>query len=485
MKKAHRWTTLTAAFLLSLLAPAFAQDAPASIGSRLELFADQSLIDRMDGTRLELHKPLLAENVLAFDKPWEGLFCGYVTVFMDGPLYRMYYRGLPEVRKDGSDAEVTCYAESTDGVTWTKPNLGLFEIAGSKDNNVILAGHAPYSHNFSPFKDTKPGVPAAEQYKALAGTSETGLIAFVSEDGLRWTKRSDTPVITEGAFDSQNVAFWSESENEYVSYFRTWREGDFKGHRTVSRATSQDFFTWTKPEYMEFGGTPPEHLYTNQTAPYFRAPHIYIATAARFMPERRVISAEKMKEIGGEASYSGDCSDTVLITSRGGTVYDRTFMEGFIRPGIGAGNWTSRTNYPARGVVPTGADSMSLYVQRNYGQVTHHLQRLTLRTDGFISINAPYTGGEAVTKPFTFTGKSLVINYATSAAGSVWVEVQDAEGKAIPSFTLGDCDEIIGDEIERTVTWKGNADVSSLSGNPVRLRFKMKDADLYSIQFRP
>jgi hypothetical protein len=89
-----------------------------------------------------------------------------------------------------------------------------------------------------------------------------------------------------------------------------------------------------------------------------------------------------------------------------------------------------------------------------------------------------------VTKPLTFSGRELAINFATSAAGSVWIELQDAYGTAIEGFTREDCDEIVGDEIARVVTWKGNADVSSLSGKPVRLCAVMKDADLYSIQFR-
>ncbi|MCC6695647.1 MAG: hypothetical protein IT365_08450, partial [Candidatus Hydrogenedentes bacterium] len=408
----------------------------------------------------------------------------YVTVIKDGDLYRLYYRGLPNSGKDGSDAEVTCYAESADGITFTRPNLGLYEVAGTRENNVVLANSAPFSHNFAPFVDTRPDVPVEERFKAFAGTSETGLFAFVSPDGTTWKKLGETPAITAGAFDSQNVAFWSEAEGQYLCYFRTWSEGGYKGHRTVSRATSADFRTWSEPEPMSFSGTVLEHLYTNQTAPYFRAPHIYIAVAARFMPGRRVVPAEMAEQIGGEAKYSGDCSDAVLMTSRGGTVYDRTFMEGFIRPGIGLGNWTSRTNYPTYGIVPAGEDQMSMYVQRNYGQKTHHLQRLKLRTDGFVSVHAPYAGGEMVTKSLVFTGTELVINYSTSAAGSVWIELQYADGIPIEGFTRADCDEIIGDEIARVVTWKGSGDLSTLVGKPVRVRAVMKDADLYSIQFR-
>ena len=76
------------------------------------------------------------------------------------------------------------------------------------------------------------------------------------------------------------------------------------------------------------------------------------------------------------------------------------------------------------------------------------------------------------------------MNYATSAAGGVRVEVQDENGSPLPGYALGDCPEIIGDEIARIVSWKIGSNVSALAGRPVRLRFAMRDADLYSIRFR-
>ena len=259
------------------------------ISSRLELFVDDFLIERLDGARLKLHEPHPANVALRFDAPWEGAFSGYVTVLHDGERFRCYYRGNPIAGRDGSDTEVTCYAESRDGINFTKPALGLFEVHGTRSNNVVLAGQAPFSHNFAPFLDSRPGVPAAERFKALAGTSERGLFGFVSADGLRWRKLRETPLITKGAFDSQNVAFWSASEQCYALYLRTWTGGDFAGFRTISRATSTNFLDWSAPVEMSFGDTPREHLYTSQTHPYFRAPHIYVATPMRFLPGRKAL----------------------------------------------------------------------------------------------------------------------------------------------------------------------------------------------------
>lgn len=459
--------------LLTLSASVRAEEAVRDIGSRLELMADRHVIAAMTGTELRLHEPVPAEKVLAFDKEWEGRYCGYVTVIQDGELFRMYYRGLPVAGADGSSNESTCYAESKDGVNWTRPDLN------DKHTNVILTT-PPYCHNFAPFLDTRPGVPPAERFKALAGTDKTGLHGMISADGVKWSVLQDEPLITKGLFDSQNIAFWSESEQQYLCYFRSWKDG----YRWIARTTSPDFRTWSEPIDMDYGDTQPEHLYTNQTVPYFRAPHLYVAIAARFMPERKVVTPAQSAAIGIEERYDGDCSDAVFMTTRGGTHYDRTFMEAFVRPGIGPSNWTSRTNYPARGIVPVDANRMAFYVQRHYGQPTHHLQRMILRTDGFASVHAGYAGGEMATLPLLFKGKELTLNYSTSAPGSVRVELQDAKGTPLPGHGLADCDEIIGDEIERVVTWKGSPDLGATGEQAVRIRFALKDADLYSLRFR-
>src|SRR5262245_9632018 len=198
--------SVTACLLSRSLSPAQpAERSPVApvidLGSRLELFVDDFLIGRLEGASLRLHEPIPAGVALKFDKPWEGKFTGYITVLADEDRFRMYYRGLPENTRQRSTNEVTCYAESRDGLTWTKPNLGLFEVQGTLDNNVVLAGSGPFSHNFAPFLDKNPAVPAAERFKALAGRGGSGLVAFVSGDGLRWKKLRETPVLTQGAFD--------------------------------------------------------------------------------------------------------------------------------------------------------------------------------------------------------------------------------------------------------------------------------------------
>jgi hypothetical protein len=320
----------------------------------------------------------------------------------------------------------------------------LFEVNGTKENNVVLT-QEPFTHNFSPFLDVRPGIPAEERYKAIGGEQKTGLNVFASPDGLRWKPMQAGPVLTTNdvlfkyMFDSQNVAFWSANENCYLLYFRVYKDR----FRRIARMESKDFLHWEKLQLMEYrtedGGTAPvEHLYTSQTHPYFRAPHIYVALAARFMLGRQVISEEEAKAIHVHPSYFKDTSDAVFMTSRGGNIYDRTFLGAFIRPGIGPQNWVSRTTYPALNVVQTGPNEMSVYVNQDYAQPTAHLQRYSMRLDGFASVRAPYEGGELVTKPFTFEGNRLLLNFATSAAGGIRVEIQTAAGKPFPHFALED-----------------------------------------------
>ena len=430
------------------------------IGSRLELFVDDALIEECQGLALTMHAPQPAP---ASPSPVRG---HYVTVLKDGELYRAYYRdyvaGYGGPYEAGNPGEITCYAESRDGHRWVFPDLGLHDVQGRDGYNAILADQAPFSHNFSPFLDTRPGVPSHERYKALAGIYQDGrggLWAFASQDGMHWRGLRERAVITSErrAFDSQNVAFWSDVEGCYVCFYRTW-ETPHGQLRTISRATSPDFVHWAPPSPMN-PNVPGEELYTSSTHPYFRAPQIYVALPTRFFPDR------------------GGITDVMLMTSRGGTRYDRRFMEAFIRPGLEPDRWGNRANYVAQNIVPTGPDEMSLYLAPSG-------RRYTLRTDGFVSIRAGYVEGEMVTRVLAFTGSELVLNYSTSAGGSVVAELQSADGNAVPHYGLADCVPLVGDEIEGAVRWRHGKDLRRLSGQRVRVRYVLRDADIYSMRFR-
>ncbi|MFQ6040154.1 MAG: hypothetical protein ACE5PV_04795 [Candidatus Poribacteria bacterium] len=444
------------------------------IGSRLELFVDDYLIDRMTGAELRLHKPTPREVAIVHDKPWEGNVCFYHTVFKDGDHFKMYHRGAHYDEQIGEIThQVVCYAESQDGLHWTKPELGIVEFNGSKKNNIIWDGIG--SHNFAPFKDPNSNCKIDEKYKAIA-SGGGGLYPFKSPDSIHWSLMSDKPVITKGAFDSQNLAFWDTTRNRYVDFHR----GFTQGVRAIMTCTSTDFINWTEPIWLEYPGAPLEHLYTNQIMPYYRAPHIFMGFPKRFVPTRTAIK-----------HHSPGVSDAVFMTSRDGLRFKR-WGEAIIRPGLQKERWGNRNNMIAWGILETESDipgtpnELSLYSMEGYYQgESCQMRRFTLRIDGFVSVQAPLSGGEFVTKPLVFEGEELVINFSTSAAGSIQVEIQDIDGKPVDGFALSDCPEIFGDAIERVVTFKDDgSDVSKLTGKPIRLRFVIKDADLYSIQFR-
>jgi hypothetical protein len=491
--------------------------APIAIGSRRELFVDGLLIDRLTGgAELRLHHPVPREIALVHDAPWEGSGSGYHSVFQDGKLYRMYYKAWHlEVKASGTVKMDThplycCYAESDNGLHWRKPDLGLFEFRGSKKNNITMApgriGRAnPDPGHPAVFLDENPACPPDARYKAVIHSSEpNGLLAFKSADGLRWTPMSETPVITAGAFDSQNLAFWDRARGEYRAYWRYFADGAAGGGgespaglRAIRTAASPDFLKWGPHEDLRYVDSPPEQLYTSQVKAYHRAPHILIGFPTRYIERgwsdsMRALPDPEHRRWRAQASlrYGVALTEGLLMAGRDGVLFKR-WNDAFLRPGIEReGTWNYGQQYIAWHLVETrssleGAPAeLSLYASESYWTGTSSaLRRYTLRLDGFVSANAPMSGGELLTRPLTFSGRELLINFSTSAAGGLQVEIQDAAGKPFPGFALADCPPVFGDAIERQVTWRSWSNVSRLAGRPVRLRFALRDADLYAFRF--
>jgi hypothetical protein len=503
-------TLIAGTILVLCAAPATEEEeVPPHVGSRLEMFVDEALIDSMTGqVRLQMHRPERREVVLRTDAPWEGNASAFQSVFKDGDLYRMYYRGL-HYRHSGESAQamedhpwLLCYAESDDGVDWRKPELGLFEFNGSKANNIILTpefleGIGGDPAHTATFKDSNPDCPADQRYKiVIVGHKPRGLYVLASGDGIRFTPMSDKPSVTKGAFDSQNLMFWDPVRCEYREYHRSFADGV----RGIMTASSKDVLHFPEPVWLEFPGAAKEHLYTNQVQPYYRAPHILMGFPMRYSDRGWSESTLNLPELGerlvrAESSrrYGTAVTDALFMTSRDGRVFKR-WPEAFIRPGPARKDtWTYGDNFVFWGMVETASqlpcapNDISLYASEGYWRGTHtSVRRYTIRIDGFVSAHATAAGGEIVTKPLVFEGGNLTLNLATSGAGSVQVEIQDADGRQIKGYTLRDCPEIYGDDIRYTVRWKETGgDVRPLAGRPVRLRFVLRDADLYAFQFVP
>lgn len=450
-------TCLACAGLLCGL-PLARAEFPVNIGSRLELLVDHHLVESMNGVQLRAHPPRQVGGTTVFSG-------AYMTVLFDGERYLGYYRavvpGYEGSRHDGHPGERTCVVKSRDGNEWTVPDLGTEADLGYP--NVLRAVRPQRTHNFSPFLDTRPGTPEDERYKAIAGIRSGGLFAFVSADGIDWRKMSETKVFLDGNLDSQNVVFWSEACQRYELYFRKHNHP-----RTIQRAVSKDFLSWTVDPIDEPNLDGREHLYTNQTHPYFRASHIYIALPTRYT--HGLIGGQRV------AGNIGS-TDIMLMTKRAGaSSFDRTFKEAFIRPGLEPDRWGSRNNFVALNVVPTGPGEMSIYHRDG--------SRYVLRTDGFASAYGSHEGGELVTRPVIFAGNELVLNLSTATRGGVRVEIQLPDGEPVAGFALHECPAILGDSLEHVVQWEEGSDVGGLAGQPVRIRFELRDSDLYAWQFR-
>ncbi len=473
---------------------------PTVLKNTRELFVDDYILEKNVGLESRLGTVTNAGTALLLNQPWEGRSSGaFISVFHNGEKYQMYYRGGfgQSERKD-----LTCYAESADGITWVRPKLGLFEVAGTKENNVVLPPGEPFfaGHNLSVYYDNRPGVPAEERYKAVgggmgsskahraAGTTRA-LYRYVSADGQKWKLYSPEPLFAPYALDSQNVLVWLPAEQCFAVYMRVWSL-DVPGQpiryhhipnniRLIARSTAKEFGgPWTAPVTMTTGNVPLEDLYTNATQPYFRAPHILIAMPFRFVPGRVVLSPEQFKQYDMKPNLG--VSDIILMSSRGGTSYDRKFMESFFRPGMDESSWGTRSNIPGTGIVQTGPAEMSFYVMRGYLSNKVRIERLTLRLDGFASLHAGYKTGYAITRPLQLDGKRLSLNVSTSARGSIKVVVLDENSAELPGFGEADARELVGDTIDLTATWKDHATLEGLSGKVVRLKFIIQDADLFS-----
>lgn len=447
----------------------------ARIGSRVEMFIDDWLLERQQGTTLKLHPPERKEIVLTLDRPWEGPKSCYFTVLQESGLIRLYYRGYA-VGEDDSTEQLTCYAESADGLAFHRPELGLYSFDGSLSNNILLKGLA--GHNFCPFRDDSPLAVPEERYKAVGGVGrhpgsavDAGLRAFASPDGIRWKPLQEEPIMEKGSFDSQNVAFWDRTIGKYRCYTRYF-SSEHKV-RAIQSSVSGDFRQWEAQAANVYAeDRPMEHFYTNATIPCPGAEHIYLSFPMRFVPERKKVAEHP----------HGGVSDAVLLTSRDGVHWDRTFAEAWCRPGPDPRNWTQRSGMVACGCAELAPGEWSFYISEHYFWDTNRLRRLAVRKHGLASLHSGAWEGQVVTRPLVLEGRHLFLNYATSAAGSIRVELQDESGVPLEGFGLDDMEPLYGDETDALVIWKSGADLRSWNGVTIRLRFALVDADLFALR---
>ncbi len=464
---------------------------PVRVGNRRELFVDEFMISGMSGGAIRyLHHPVPREIVHRLDMPWEGKTSAYLSVFEDGDKVIMTYNATPT----DMSRQTTGVLESNDGIHFKRPMLNLVDHNGSTANNLLLS-RGESGHNFSMFRDPNPDAPESERYKAISYfPGGSGLSAWVSPNRIDWEMVREDRIIErynpvtgeeQGAFDSQNIAFWDPERKIYVCYYRgpTPAPGGVGGYvreRGIWRAVSSDFREWTNLKPIKYSDCRLEDMYVNSIKPYFRAPHIYIGTPNRIVPRRT--KYPDWKRVGDWATNG--INDAILMSSRDGITFER-WEDGFVRPIAEPEVWTDRNNYVAWGMIPTNPDEISLYWTEHYRHDGMRIRRGTLRTDGFVSLHSGATQvGEVLTRAMIFSGDQLEINYATSAIGTIRIELCDGDGIPYPGFSFTDSEILFGNEIAAVFHWNSATDVSSLAGKPVRLRVRLNDADLYSFQFK-
>lgn len=478
------------------------------IGSRREVCWDDALIDQIEGVEIKMHKPQYRGDALVCDKPWEGNVCCYFSLVHDKSKLHLYYRGKNyDVNADGTaPANVTttamCEAVSEDGLTFERIHPGLVSRDGNAENNILTE---EIRDNMFFFLDTNPDCPPESKFKALAA-ADSKLWLFESGDGVHFEKKR--VLADDGAYDSLNVAFWDKTEEQYYLYYRgvhgegtengKWAKGaEDAAHTTVVRdirmRTSGDFIHWSEPKMLQFGEDAEDlELYTNNVQKYYRAPHIFLGFPTRYL-DRQGESAsfqhlpdrehrERYIRLAGRTGTV--MTDTSIMTSRDGVNF-RRWDEAFMTPGPERGNnWYYGDGYLCYGMtqtpspIPGEPEEISLYMPVNYRAGNVVLRRYALRLDGFFSWHCGYKPGKVITKPVTFKGDSLSVNFATSALGGLRVRILDKLGNPIEGYDSG---VHFGDSIDRPISFP--KPLSALSGTPVRLEFSFRDADLYSFRF--
>lgn len=475
--------TLTSVVVLASLLPQVLSadkeaDQPAVVGLQKQLFVDDYVIERMDGVQRILHQ---AERhgrnpILKPEHPWEGTALEMPIVFWDEErkLFRMYYWAI------GKDAIYTCYATSPDGISWQKPVLGLHEGPdGSKKNNIVLRGEGPSARTRYVVRNPYSDDPA-RKFLAMYIDNTPGLTEYIaySPDGLNWNtanKIGDLRSVT-GEEPTSDPRFFLVEQG--------WAHGPDGRYRGIWRTESQDLETWN-------GGT----MVIQRQADDDPNIEFYHATS-HFLGKRTYHGLHlgyyypfhtepQGRKLANGVRMAGTI-DTSLMVSRD-TVHwhlvDRTKP---LLPTGGKGTWDAGMVFASPEVIV--GDTLRFYYgawrkEHSAGsQNDGAIGLATLRLDGFVSLKARNRRGTIVTKPFKLQGRSLQVN-ADAEKGELRVEIVDQAGKPIEGLAAADCQPITRDGLRHNVTWSAKKQLADLKGRTIRLRFVVKDVELYSFRF--
>lgn len=473
-------------------------------------FWDDSITDtRFTDAVLSVNRPDRIGNVFVTDSPWEGNNCDFFSIVNDGSIYRMYYLGwdYPSTHRF-----YICYAESSDGIEWVKPDLGITEFNGSTHNNIIIDDNIAGAFGMI---DKNPDCPSDERYKLFGvshftekGNTLCNLVCYVSEDGIHF-REHHTFVITkryDNMFDSLNTVYWDSHDGKYYCWFRcthpkpTNAEKQFEENyaRAVMVMTSEDCVHWSEGVPLDYSGGDDYQTYTNCVSPYIYDDRYYIGFPTRYNErlewntcfERLTGRENRLKRMGNDGTiqdntkrYGLTVTDCLFMSSRDKRHWFR-FDEAALTPGPEDGfNWEYGDCYPAVGMIETPGrfspePELSLLCEsHHWTEKPVELIRYVYRKDGFASYKAGYKPKTMLTKLFSFKGDTLKLNFRSSARGYIQISVLDAYSNAIEGYIS--CPHF-GDTTERIIDFEKS--LSELKGKEVKLRFMMSDAEIYSMR---
>jgi hypothetical protein len=490
---------------------------PIDVGSRKQLFVDDRLIARSRGIELTMNVPVkMHQPVLANDIPWEGESGAsigfYSSVIKAGGKIRIWGSGkamLPvRLDPDGPVTHLLAYAESTDGIHFTKPEASL--VAYDEDKAEI--GKHGSIGGVSVWID--PKAPPSQRYKTQAKCySPAGRPAefriFCSPDGYRWTLLAKPGI---GTCDTQSIIFWDDSQQRYLLYTRENPNAHTpKRRRVVRRLESTDLLRWENEIVVMDTDGVDNGTYTTPTpqppvdyygATVFKYPDdspdsAYLMIAHTFWHWQR---RPKEQRAGGYRDHKFEFEvlapatlDDRLAVSRDGIQFNRLGgRKAFLPLGL-AGTFSSKFAWSSPNPIRMG-DELWIYY---FGDNQDHdgfmdpaaskrktaIDRAILRLDGFVSADAAYAGGEIVTPLLTFVGSKLELNVDSGAGGSIRVELLDENEKPIKGYAEADATALFENSVCLTASWGTNRSVAALAGKPVKLRLLMRDCKLYAFQF--
>lgn len=468
------------------------------LSCKKEVFWDDFLIDKDKTTaKWRVMNPVRKESCFSFDQGYEKEFgISYPCILKDDSGYKMYYIVW---KNFGEFTNARCYLamiESSDGINWKRPELNMFEHPELKINNAVMEN--TYD-GFCVFSDQNPICPEDEKYKAVgvyyteteSGERKRALWCFTSPDGYKFSMKN--MLTDKGFFDSLNTVMYKDGK--YICYLRGYHEQKDNPNgakvRDIRVMYSDDFINWTEPQIISFTDGEDEPLYTNNAIIYPEADHLFVGFPVRYHERKEwTLNMEQIKscEIKKSVAQSQEkrsglaVTDCIFMSSRNGKLWHR-YNEAFLSPAYeNKHNWVYGDCYLAYGLVDSGRECYYLYAHDNH-RSTHYakpLIRYEIRKDGFACIMAESTEETVVTKPLTFSGSIMHLNFTTSAKGYIYVDVLDKDGNELSERTSF---EIFGDNIDRKIYFDDGSDFSEYQGQEIRLRFKMSEAKLYSVWF--